>query len=163
MAEDIGKQLQEARRSREISLEQVSKEIKIGPRYLQALEKEDYDVFPADIYVVSFLSCYARYLGLDAELLVNIYKRGCSREKDKLKLNPKLNIVTGHITVEKPILRERIIPFRIRKKSFIRFVLAIGILAGAFLLAIYYLRLTYDEFPKQAKIKSAVSLDVLKK
>ncbi len=62
--------LQEARQARGLSLEQVEKETKIRRRYLEALEKEAFDLLPGRVYVRGFLRTYARYLGLDAEALV---------------------------------------------------------------------------------------------
>ncbi|WP_027355414.1 helix-turn-helix domain-containing protein [Desulfofundulus thermocisternus] len=67
---ELGKILQEARQARGLSLEQVEKETKIRRRYLEALEKEAFDLLPGRVYVRGFLRTYARYLGLDAEALV---------------------------------------------------------------------------------------------
>ena len=42
--------------------------------YLAALETEDFAVLGGDVYVRGFIRLYARYLGLDAEELVEVYR-----------------------------------------------------------------------------------------
>lgn len=67
---EIGSKLRLAREARGISLEQAENETKIRKKYLEALERDDFDVLPGWFYVRSFLRTYARYLGLDAEELL---------------------------------------------------------------------------------------------
>jgi len=157
MADNIGKRLQEARRIKEISLDQVSKETKIAKKWLEALEKEEYDVFPAKIYVVSFVRSYARYLGLDAESLVEIYQREHSGREERMDLNPKFPIVVNHGVGEKSVSREGIVALRFTRKGLIPFILAIGVVVGAGLSAIFYLQLASRQLSQQvmAKIKAA--------
>lgn len=161
MAANIGKRLQEARRIKEISLERVSKETKIAKKWLEALEKEEYDVFPAKVYVVSFVRSYARYLGLDAESLVQIYQREHSGREERMDLNPKFPIVASHGVGEKSISRERIVALRFTnrftKKGLIPFILAIGVVVAAGLSAIFYLQRASRQLSQEvmAKIKAA--------
>ncbi len=53
-----------------MSIAAVQQELHIRERYLEALELDDYDQFPGDVYARGFLRSYARYLGLDAEALL---------------------------------------------------------------------------------------------
>ena len=160
MAENIGKRLQEARRCKEISLQKVSEETKISREYLEALEKEEYDVFPAKVYVVSFIRSYARYLRLDAEALIHIYKREHSGRKDKMDLNPEFPIVVSQGVEEKAISRGGITAFRFTKKGPIAFILAIVVIVGAGLLAIFWLRLAMRQLSPQVKAGTSVSGDI---
>jgi len=162
MAENIGKRLQEARRCKEISLHQVSKETKISKEYLEALEKEEYDIFPAKVYVVSFIRSYARYLELDAESLVHIYKREHSGRKDRMDLNPEFPIVVSQSGGEKSIPRGGIAALRFARKGPIPFILAIGMIFGAGLLAIFYLRVALRQLSLQVKTGTNVSTDISK-
>lgn len=157
MVANIGKRLQEARRIKEISLERVSKETKIAKKWLEALEKEEYDVFPAKVYVVSFVRSYARYLGLDAESLVQIYQREHSGREERMDLNPKFPIVASHGVGEKSISRGRIVALRFTKKGLIPFILAIGVVVAAGLSAIFYLQRASRQLSQEgmAKIKAA--------
>ena len=67
-APEIGRILEEARRSRGLSLWQVEQETRIRSRYLRDLEREDFDVLPA-VYVLGSLKTYADFLGLDGAAL----------------------------------------------------------------------------------------------
>ncbi len=160
MAENIGKRLQEARRRKEISLQRVSEETKITKEYLEALEKEEYDVFPAKVYVISFIRNYARYLGLDAEALIHIYKREHSGIKDKMDINPEFPIVVSHGGGEEAISRGGILAFRLTRKSLTAFILAIALIVGAGLLAIFWLRLAVRQLSPGMEGETDVSSDI---
>jgi len=63
----IGRILEQKRKEKGLSLEEVEKATKIRKRYLDGLEREDYAVLPAGVYAQGFLKTYANYLGLDGE------------------------------------------------------------------------------------------------
>jgi cytoskeleton protein RodZ len=71
----IGESLRQARTDRGLELSVVSDAIKIRVRYLRALEAEDWDALPAPAYARGFLRTYAGYLGLDADALVEEFRR----------------------------------------------------------------------------------------
>jgi cytoskeleton protein RodZ len=71
----IGESLRRARTERGLELGVVSEAIKIRVRYLRALEAEDWDALPAPAYARGFLRTYAGYLGLDADALVEEFRR----------------------------------------------------------------------------------------
>jgi len=149
MAENIGRRLQQARRSKEITLYQISQETRIGEKYLEALEKEEYDVFPGKIYVVSFLRNYARYLGLDAESLVQIYQREHSSQEEGTDLNPELPIFVTQSAEEKSLSRKRFGTLRFDRKGLIPFILAIGVFVASGLSVIFFLRSASREFSQK--------------
>lgn len=66
--------LREEREARGISLAEAEEATKIRARYLEALENEAFDVLPGRVYVKGFLRNYARYLGVDGEVLVARYE-----------------------------------------------------------------------------------------
>lgn len=70
---ELGNTLSRARRARAITLEDVERDTHVSRRYLQALENEDFSIFPAPVYARGFLRTYARYLGLNAEELLRIF------------------------------------------------------------------------------------------
>lgn len=72
--EALGKKLKEARLSRNLDLDQISRETNITRRYLEALEEEDFTIFPGEPYLLGFLRNYAEYLGLDSNELLSLYK-----------------------------------------------------------------------------------------
>jgi cytoskeleton protein RodZ len=72
---DIGTTLREARLRARVDITQVEMETKIRAKYLRALENEEWDLLPGPTFVKTFLRTYADYLGLDARLLVEEYRR----------------------------------------------------------------------------------------
>jgi cytoskeleton protein RodZ len=70
MAEPFGEILLKTRLERGESLEQVSSALHLRPRYLQALEEEDYSALPSNVQGKGYLRMYAGYLGLSAEPLL---------------------------------------------------------------------------------------------
>jgi cytoskeleton protein RodZ len=65
----IGRLLEQKRKERGLSLEEVEQATKIRKRYLQGLEREDYAILPDAVYARGFLKTYANYLGLDGQAL----------------------------------------------------------------------------------------------
>jgi cytoskeleton protein RodZ len=48
---------------------------KIRARFLRAIEDEEWDALPGDVYARSFIRAYASYLGLDGERFADEYRR----------------------------------------------------------------------------------------
>ena len=71
---ELGKTLQEARVARGLTLEDCERDTRISKRYLDALEREDWKIFPAPVYSRAFLRTYAQYLGLDPQQLMRAMK-----------------------------------------------------------------------------------------
>ncbi len=65
----IGTTLRDARNRRKIDLSEVEDATKIRIRFLRAIENEEWDVLPGEIYTRAFIRTYASYLGLDGERL----------------------------------------------------------------------------------------------
>jgi cytoskeleton protein RodZ len=65
----IGRILEQKRKEKGLSLDEVEQATKIRKRYLDGLERDDYAVLPAGVYAQGFLKTYANYLGLDGEAL----------------------------------------------------------------------------------------------
>lgn len=78
----IGPVLTDARRQRGKTIEEASRETRIRPEYLHALEGERFEELIGEVYVRAFLRSYSTYLGLDASRLLSIYSRqfGGARE-----------------------------------------------------------------------------------
>ncbi|MBS1845022.1 MAG: helix-turn-helix domain-containing protein [Actinobacteria bacterium] len=71
----IGDTLSEARTRRAVDLEKVHAATGIRPRYLEAIEQEDWDALPEEFYARAFIRKYAQFLGVDPDPLVDEYKR----------------------------------------------------------------------------------------
>src|ERR1039457_1214105 len=63
----VGDTLRRTRLKRNLDLEEISRELKISTRFLQAIENDQYDKLPGGIFAKSFVRQYARLLGLDEE------------------------------------------------------------------------------------------------
>lgn len=66
----IGETLRNARVGRGLTIEQAAQDTRISPRFLEALEEEQFEALPAPVYVRGFLRSYANYLRLDATPLL---------------------------------------------------------------------------------------------
>ena len=70
---DIGSSLRDARLRQELDFPELEERTKIRPKYLRALEDEQFDILPAPTYVKGFLRSYAEALGLDGQPFVDEY------------------------------------------------------------------------------------------
>jgi cytoskeleton protein RodZ len=69
----FGERLKRERELREVSLKEVTVGTRIGPRFLEALENEEWDKLPGGVFNRGFVRAIARYLGLDEENLLAEY------------------------------------------------------------------------------------------
>ena len=70
---DIGSSLREARTRQGLDFPELEQLTKIRPKYLRALEDEQFEILPAPTYVRGFLRSYAEALGLDGQPFVDEY------------------------------------------------------------------------------------------
>ncbi|HEX4942188.1 MAG TPA: helix-turn-helix domain-containing protein [Actinomycetota bacterium] len=71
----VGSALQRAREVRGLSLDEAARDTRLRVDQLDALEREDFDVLPGEVYVRASLRTYANYLGLDADKVSDAYAR----------------------------------------------------------------------------------------
>jgi cytoskeleton protein RodZ len=69
----FGERLKREREMREVSLKEVTAGTRIGPRFLEALENEEWEKLPGGVFNRGFVRAIARYLGLDEENLLAEY------------------------------------------------------------------------------------------
>jgi cytoskeletal protein RodZ len=74
MMDELGHILREARETKGLTLAEVEAQIRINARFLEALEDGEHDVLPTPAHVRGFLRNYARFLGLDAQPLLDRYQ-----------------------------------------------------------------------------------------
>jgi len=72
--ESLGEKLKTARTEKGLSFDQVSREINISVRFLEALESENFGIFPGEPYLMGFLRNYGSYLDLDVQKLISLYR-----------------------------------------------------------------------------------------
>ncbi len=71
---ELGRTLSQARVARGLTLEDCERDTRISKRYLDALEREDWKVFPAPVYSRAFLRTYSQYLGLNPGELMRLFQ-----------------------------------------------------------------------------------------
>lgn len=115
-SESIGPYLKQARETQGLSLDQVASLTRIQPKYLLALEEEEFADLPEQVFTRGFVRTYARSLGMDEQDVLRrfsqassgYYERGQQehhRVQQKLeeerrgKLNRNLVIVISAVVV----------------------------------------------------------------
>ena len=71
--ETVGQYLREEREKRNVSLDAVARVTRITRENLEALEKDEFQVISAPVFVRGFLRNYANYLGLDPKEVIARY------------------------------------------------------------------------------------------
>jgi len=102
--DSLGSKLKTAREEKGYTLEYVSRETNIAIRYLDALEKEEFSVFPGEPYLLGFLKNYSTYLDLNSGELLSLYRSFKLQEQpvpvDELLKSPsKVPAILGRIAV----------------------------------------------------------------
>jgi cytoskeleton protein RodZ len=83
----FGEELRREREIRGISLKEIADATKISKRFLDALERNDHKTLPAPVFTRGFVREYARYVGLNAEEMVNRYNFAASHD-DRIEKPP---------------------------------------------------------------------------
>src|SRR5437016_5815581 len=65
----VGETLRRERVKRKLNLDQISRELKISPRFLEAIEDEEFDKLPGGVFAKAFVRQYGRLLGLNDDEL----------------------------------------------------------------------------------------------
>jgi len=122
----LGEKMQEMRNERRFSLEEISKATQIQSRYLEYLERGEYDKLPVEVYVKGFLKNYAAFFGVDSVSLIKLYEREKDiRENIKKRKKEKIN---HSIFLKAPKINN----FVFSSKAFISVLAFIFVLAGFF-------------------------------
>ena len=69
----FGERLKRERELREVKLDEISNATRISPRFLEALENENWERLPGGVFGRGFVRSIARYLGLNEESLLAEY------------------------------------------------------------------------------------------
>ena len=77
----VGETLRNAREEKGISIQQVAEATSIRIMYLEAIEKEQFDLIPGVVYLKGFIRNYANFVGLNGPELVEKYKEQVAAQK----------------------------------------------------------------------------------
>jgi cytoskeleton protein RodZ len=81
MVENFGVYLKNERELRGVALEEIAESTKIHIRFLEALENNEFDKLPGEVFVKGFIRSYARIIGFDSEEMVNVYDESVGRDR----------------------------------------------------------------------------------
>ena len=81
----FGEEIKRERELRGISLREISDATKINMRFLEALEKNDFEHLPGGQFNKGFIRAYANYIGVDPETMVNSYLLELSKQEEAKK------------------------------------------------------------------------------
>lgn len=81
MADDFGTHLKRQREQRGISLEEVTTITKIHVRYLKALEDNQFDDLPGEVFIKGFIRSYGRAIGANVNELLETYDQTVGNER----------------------------------------------------------------------------------
>jgi len=100
----LGDLLRTKRKEKGLTLSQVSENTRIPQKQLKALENGDYDAFASEVYLKGFLKNYAKFLGIDTQKALAIYRResklhkeGTLQEAQRPLTEPKAIITPGRL------------------------------------------------------------------
>ena len=89
----FGEELRREREIRAISVKEIADATKISKRFLEAIENNDHKTLPAPVFTRGFVREYARYLGLNAEEMVNRYNYAAAGD-DRIEKSAHLDRLT---------------------------------------------------------------------
>jgi len=72
--EGLGKKFQEARRARNLTLDEAARMTKIRPQRLAEIESDDFSQFPSLAYAKGFLLIYGKFLDVDVTPYLNAFE-----------------------------------------------------------------------------------------
>lgn len=85
----LGAILKAARSKAGLTLEQAEQQTKVAAKHLRALEDGQYDQMPAEAYHIGYVRCYAEFLRLNPEKVIQLYRL----ERSDQRLRPTLNSI----------------------------------------------------------------------
>ena len=103
----FGEELRREREIRGISLKEIADATKISKRFLEAIERNDHRTLPAPVFTRGFVREYAKYLGLNADEMVNRYNYAAAGD-DRIEKSAHLERL---VTPPPPPVKEK--PFRV--------------------------------------------------
>ena len=79
----VGEILKNTREAKGITIEQVAEATSIRVLYLEAIENEQFNLVPGEVYLKGFIRNYANYIGLNGPAMVEKYKEQVEANKKR--------------------------------------------------------------------------------
>ena len=84
MVENFGSYIKHERELRGVPLEEISGATKIHIRFLQALEDNQFDELPGEVFIKGYIRSYANIIGSDVEEMLNIYEESVGNKTENI-------------------------------------------------------------------------------
>jgi cytoskeletal protein RodZ len=96
----LGDELRRRRQEQGVELSEISESTRIGIHFLRAVEQNDFKSLPGGLFTRSFIRTYARYVGMDEDLAIQLYfqQTGQGRQEQHDFNNHALPSVTRSTT-----------------------------------------------------------------
>jgi cytoskeletal protein RodZ len=92
----IGEVLKKQRKNLNKSIEQVALDTKIQPRFIEYIEADNFEKFDSYVHAQGFIKIYAKYLDLNEDRMLAIYRRTVPYDKQE-KLPKRETIAVKHM------------------------------------------------------------------
>ena len=112
---EIGEKLRDAREKMEITIEEASEDLKIEPSILQKIEEGDKDYFKDVLYLKYYIRDYAKYLGLNADDLIEEFNEYLFDYTSKISIDDIKSANKNNNEVKK--VPQVVSPYTIEKKQ----------------------------------------------
>lgn len=129
----IGDMLKEKRESLGLTFETIEKELMIKQKYLKFLESNRFQAFESKVQTKGFLKNYARFLGLNQDMMVALYRRDFENIDMKREVHLKEEEEEIEPIVDTNFIKQQLDRIVIRKKhiviaSTLFFALIVGLI-----------------------------------
>jgi len=94
MEENFGSYLKHERELRGVPLEEIAAVTKVHIRFLEALENNEFDQLPGEVFIKGYIRSYAKVIGLDSEEMVTAYEENFGKVR-------KQELENAHLASEK--------------------------------------------------------------
>jgi cytoskeleton protein RodZ len=71
----VGELLKQGRLRQRLSISECTKRTHIAPRYIEAIEEENWSTLPSESHRLGFLRLYSRFLGVSTDEVLKLYKQ----------------------------------------------------------------------------------------
>lgn len=121
--ETLSEYLVSVRQNLGLSALEVSQKVSIKPKYLASLEQGEFKNLPADVYVLGFLKQLGRVYAIDADVLIEQYKKEKGIERQMQKQGEQRQGLWSGKFFKKIIVTPKILSFSV---GFLFVVLTVG-------------------------------------
>ncbi len=95
----LGEVLEKLREKKGVSIEKMSRDTKIRPAAISALEEGRFEELPPDVFIKGFIKAYANRLDVDAQPILQRFEALRRTQETPSRLPPRKRVFRGRATV----------------------------------------------------------------